>query len=86
MTEKQTPTKPSQQVGLCRRDFLRAAGRGAALVGLAAAAAALGLRNGLKRGDGGECINAGACSSCSAFAGCDLRPPTANGPGEEGVQ
>lgn len=54
-----------------RREFLRSAGRGAALLGLAAVAASL-IGKGRVSAGGQTCANRGICGGCVAFDKCGL--------------
>lgn len=67
MTPREKAGPPARRT---RRDFLRDAGRMAALVGVAALAI-LSARD-------GECVNNGQCDGCRAFGGCDLPPARAS--------
>ena len=58
---------------LSRREFLKAAGRLAALGGLGILVFRLLRRTGVRRPAGSEtCVNDGLCRGCGAFAGCGL--------------
>ena len=58
--------------GLSRREFFRAIGRGAALAGLAALAAAMLSKSGSLSRQDHTCTNEGYCRDCDALAGCIL--------------